>query len=148
MFRVHNSALLPVRSCRPRLRRSPITGLAFSPPGVEPVLATSARDGAVQLWSLEQHGLLVGMMVDVESCGLSLACSEADGCAGCTTDGNGNVVTGMDCRWKVHGDGYAECFRTDDSTHCKHDGDDDGGPPELAKSNFVDSFLFNLILSN
>ena len=76
------------------------------------------------------------------------SCTDTDGCAGCTIDGNGDSVTGMDCEWKVHGVGSAECFRTDDSTHCDHDGDDDGGPPELAKSNFVDSFLFNLILSN
>ena len=80
--------------------------------------------------------------------GAAGTCTEADGCAGCTTDGNGDSVTGMDCEWKVHGDGYAECFRTDDSTHCQLDDYDDSGPPELAKSNFVDSFLFNLILSN
>ena len=29
-------------------RRSPITGLAFAPPGAEPVLATSAMDGRVK----------------------------------------------------------------------------------------------------
>ena len=76
-------------------------------------------------------------------------CTEADGCAGCTTDGNGNVVTGMDCRWKVHGDGYAECFRTDDSTHCNAEGTigDAESPPELAKSNFV-ACIFNMILTD
>ena len=67
--------------------------------------------------------------------GAAGTCTEADGCAGCTTDGNGDSVTGMDCEWKVHGEGFAECFRTDDSTHCQT------GPPESAKSNFVDSFI-------
>ena len=67
--------------------------------------------------------------------GAAGTCTEADGCAGCTTDGNGDSVTESDCEWKVFDDGHSECFRTDDSTHCQT------GPPESAKSNFVDSFI-------
>ena len=69
--------------------------------------------------------------------GAAGTCTEADGCAGCTTDGNGDSVTGSDCYWSDHTDdgGIAECFRKDHSSHCQM------GPPELAKSNFVDSFI-------
>ena len=67
--------------------------------------------------------------------GAAGTCTEADGCAGCTTDGNGDSVTGSDCEWKVFDDGHSECFRTDDSTHCQTGPPD--GPPESAKSNFV-----------
>ena len=73
------------------------------------------------------------------SYGLYGPCSQEDGCAGCTTDGNGDSVTGSDCEWKVFDDGHSECFRTDDSTHCQTGPPD--GPPESAKSNFVDSFI-------
>ena len=54
-------------------------------------------------------------------------CSESDGCAGCTRDGDGNAVAGdADCQW---GGAYGECRLKDDSNHCERsDNDGDVGP--------------------
>ncbi|EOD27539.1 hypothetical protein EMIHUDRAFT_468827 [Emiliania huxleyi CCMP1516] len=47
--------------------------------------------------------------------GLGPGCSESDGCAGCTRDGDGNAVAGdADCQW-----GGAECRLKDGSGHCE-----------------------------
>lgn len=43
-------------------------------------------------------------------------CTEADGCAGCTHDGDGYCVKGTsDCEWC---EDCKECFRKDGATHC------------------------------
>ena len=55
-------------------------------------------------------------------------CSESDGCAGCTLDGDGNAVAGdADCQW-----GGAECRLKDDSNHCARSDDE----PSLAALQF------------
>jgi len=56
-------------------------------------------------------------------------CTESDGCAGCTIDGEGNAVNVNGAEYCSWNEDWGECARNDEENHCEKGGEDKDGPP-------------------